>query len=102
LPTPPNVCSLHWDDDPFNNVPSNLRWGTRADNVADAVRNGRSNAARGEANGLAVLTDAIVRAARERYVPFCRVNGIAAMARGFGVNLTALRYAVHGISWKHV
>ncbi len=33
--------ALHGDDDPKNNHLSNLRWGTRAENRADAVRNGR-------------------------------------------------------------
>lgn len=31
---------LHWDDDPHNNAPGNLRWGTPMDNYNDAVRNG--------------------------------------------------------------
>lgn len=30
---------LHWDDDPANNVPSNLRWGTPSDNAIDRLRN---------------------------------------------------------------
>ncbi|MEM6929827.1 MAG: HNH endonuclease signature motif containing protein [Myxococcota bacterium] len=30
---------LHWDDNPANNGPENLRWGTRAQNEADKVRN---------------------------------------------------------------
>lgn len=36
----------HWDDDPSNNTVENLRWGTDADNKADAVRNGRNFYAR--------------------------------------------------------
>lgn len=32
---------LHWDDDQTNNHISNLRWGTPADNLQDAVRNGK-------------------------------------------------------------
>ena len=31
---------LHWDDNPKNNAASNLRWGTRSDNVMDMVRLG--------------------------------------------------------------
>lgn len=30
----------HWDDDKENNHVSNLRWGTRSDNVQDSIRNG--------------------------------------------------------------
>lgn len=33
--------ALHGDDDPTNNRPENLRWGTRSDNLHDAVRNGK-------------------------------------------------------------
>ena len=32
---------LHRDDDPTNNSIQNLRYGTQADNAADAIRNGR-------------------------------------------------------------
>ncbi len=40
------AMGLHWDDDPQNNDPSNLRWETRGDNTRDSVRNGRHNQAR--------------------------------------------------------
>ncbi|MEO0603264.1 MAG: HNH endonuclease signature motif containing protein [Myxococcota bacterium] len=30
---------LHWDDDPTNNRPDNLRWGTRKENAEDFARN---------------------------------------------------------------
>lgn len=40
-PCPEGMESLHWDDDPSNNRLSNLRWGTRSDNLRDMVRNGR-------------------------------------------------------------
>lgn len=36
-----NVC--HWDDNPLNNQLSNLRYGTRSDNMRDRVRNGTHN-----------------------------------------------------------
>lgn len=42
-PAPVGTESLHWDDDPCNNELTNLRWGTRAENIADYRRNhGRS------------------------------------------------------------
>lgn len=42
LPNPEgHPCVLHWDDDPTNNRVENLRWGTQADNMRDAKRNGR-------------------------------------------------------------
>lgn len=43
-PCPPGMECLHWDDDPNNNDVSNLRWGTRTDNMRDMSRNGNGNA----------------------------------------------------------
>lgn len=43
-PCPPDMEALHWDDDADNNVLSNLRWGTRTDNMRDMSRNENGNA----------------------------------------------------------
>lgn len=43
-PCPPDMEALHWDDDHNNNCLSNLRWGTRTDNMRDMSRNERGNA----------------------------------------------------------
>lgn len=40
-PCPDNHESCHRDDDPENNVDTNLYWGTRADNMRDRSRNGK-------------------------------------------------------------
>jgi hypothetical protein len=32
----------HWDGDPTNNIPSNLRWADQKDNMADKIRHGRN------------------------------------------------------------
>lgn len=40
-PCPLGMEALHWDDDKSNNHLSNLRWGTRSQNMEDRVRNGR-------------------------------------------------------------
>lgn len=39
-PCPEGLEVLHWDDNPANNHLSNLRYGTRSENVKDRVRNG--------------------------------------------------------------
>ena len=39
-PPPPGCEVLHGDGDPGNNALSNLRWGTRSENLRDAVRHG--------------------------------------------------------------
>lgn len=41
-PRPDGMVVRHWDDSPANNELSNLLYGTQADNVRDAVRNGRN------------------------------------------------------------
>lgn len=41
-PCPEGLEVLHWDDNPENNQLGNLRYGTRAENQLDAVRNGRN------------------------------------------------------------
>ena len=45
-PRPAGHFGLHYDDDVTNNALSNLRWGTRAENTLDMIRNGRHNNAR--------------------------------------------------------
>lgn len=45
-PCPDGMEALHWDDDPFNNKLTNLRWGTRSENMRDKVRNGHDHNAR--------------------------------------------------------
>lgn len=37
----PGQIALHYNDNPADNRAGNLRWGTRAENVKDAIRNGR-------------------------------------------------------------
>lgn len=45
-PRPEGCHACHWDDDKTNNHVSNLRWGTRSDNMQDALRNGRNHYAK--------------------------------------------------------
>lgn len=42
-PRPEGLEALHQDDTPTNNRLSNLRWGTRSENLRDSVRNGRNH-----------------------------------------------------------
>lgn len=45
-PCPPGLEACHWDDVPGNNRLSNLRWGTKSENMKDKVRNGNHNMSR--------------------------------------------------------
>ncbi len=87
----------HRDDRPLNNDPANLYWGTRSENRADAVRNGRPGGARGERVNTAKLTAEQVMEIRRRYV-----RRGPSLATEFGVSSTAIRKIVRGQSWGHV
>lgn len=45
-PCPPGLEACHWNDVPDDNRVENLRWDTRAANIADSVRNGTHHMAR--------------------------------------------------------
>jgi len=55
----------HLDGNPANNQPSNLAWGTQAQNAADRDSHGRTR--RGETSGRAKLTDAQAVEIREAH-----------------------------------
>jgi hypothetical protein len=46
FPAQEGAKGLHRDDDPSNNYPNNLYWGTMQDNALDRVRNGKDANAR--------------------------------------------------------
>ncbi len=97
---------LHHDDDPTNNTPDNLYWGTHRDNVFDAKLNRKTapfkrkrGAQPGEANPAAVLTERQVR----------RIKGLlgvglcgACIARLHGVRKETIYAIAKGRIWKHV
>jgi hypothetical protein len=57
-PAPDSHECLHHDDDPANAELTNLRWGTRAENVADAIRNtGSANGAKLSAVDVSEILD---------------------------------------------
>lgn len=45
-PRPDGMVARHLDGDPTNNHPTNLRWGTSAENAADMLAHGRNRNAR--------------------------------------------------------
>lgn len=61
-PCPPGMVARHLDGNPGNNDISNLCWGTRKENSADAIRHG--TIARGERQGSSKLTAEQVRQIR--------------------------------------
>jgi hypothetical protein len=56
----------------------------------------------GESNPRAILTEAIVLAARKLYQPYSREHGTRALARRFGVSQQTMQAAIEGRSWQHL
>lgn len=89
---------LHRCDNPPCCNPKHIYPGTHGDNMADRQRKGRT--ARGSRSGMAKLTEALVRQARERYAR----GGIsqAQLAAAYGVAEATIQAIVEGRTWQHV
>lgn len=77
----------------------NLAWGTRADNYADAIRNGVQMGLPGEKNGNARITETDVLAIRA-----ARANGVSikSLAEQYGMHYQHMFRIVHRKRWSHV
>lgn len=64
-PCPPGMECLHRDGDPQNNSLSNLRWGTRSENVRDAITHGTCNFSPGDRHSFAKITSRKAEQIRE-------------------------------------
>lgn len=95
-PCPDGLEALHSDDDGSNNRLSNLRWGTRGDNLVDAVRNGRRPI--GSHQHMAKLTEADIPRIRAMFGSVSLVS----IARHFGVSESIIRQIKTGRAWAHV
>jgi hypothetical protein len=87
----------HLDGDGFNNVASNLAWGSYADNEADKARHGRTP--RGEAHPNSKMTDGHVKQIRELHA---RGFSQLAIAKALGLNRGVVGIVVRGEGWTHV
>jgi len=96
----PDGASLvrHLDDDPTNNKPENVAWGTPKDNGADKVRNGRT--VRGEAHWSNKLT--LRQATRLKRLAVAGVGTVSGIAEHFGVSRKLVRMIRSGRAWGHV
>lgn len=94
---PAGVDCCHTCDNPPCVNPDHIFLGTRADNMRDAARKGRT--VRGERATNSVLTDGIVIEARQR---FEAGEEIASLAAGFGVKRKTLWAAIRGDTWRHL
>ena len=110
---PPKIghVARHLNDDPIDNRPANLAWGTPSDNSADAIKNGRllrgahwqaahaGKILRGERVGNARLNEDAVRQIRKLYA---MGEPLRAIARTFNVSSFAVTCVAKGQTWKHV
>lgn len=84
----------HLDCNKRNNKPSNLAWGTRADNMLDSSKAGRTN--RGTRTKGSVLNQALVLMARELHGEGMRTKEIGDL---FGVSKTTINDIIRGRTW---
>ena len=97
---PTDTVVRHLNDDPSDNRPCNLAWGTYSDNTNDAVRNGKWRAPKGTAHGRSKLTDDQVLEIRRMYATgeFTQQE----LAVRFGVSRRTIGYIVARHHWKHI
>lgn len=95
-PRPEGMESLHRNGNPADNRLENLRYGTRSENLLDAVEHGAKPV--GSRHHQAKLTENDIPIIRD----LLKTNGPSAIGRMFGVNETTIRQVRDCICWKHV
>jgi hypothetical protein len=99
-PRPPGQVARHLNDNSLDDRLSNLAWGTHAENVADAIRNGcRADPMVGEDNPRAKLTEADVLAIRGAVA-----NGAVQqqLAASYGVSKSLIHNIIKRKTWRHI
>lgn len=98
-PRPEGCVARHLNDAPGDDRLENLAWGSRSENSADALRNGRQLGQPGSQNVRAILTEEKVKSLREK-----RKEGATYVELGriFRIAPTTARNAAVGDKWKHV
>jgi hypothetical protein len=88
------VC--HADDVKLNCSLANLRYGTRQDNLADAIRNGRKPVG-AQCSHAKLTPDAVAEIRRDGH----KWGAQTRIAREYGVSLSAVNAILKGRTWKH-
>lgn len=96
-PIAPSLCACHRCDNPLCVNPDHLYRGTRADNMHDMARRGRST--RGERSKAAKMSEDGVRWLREQYEGG---RTQADLARELGLDQSTVSKAITGDNWGHV
>jgi HNH endonuclease/NUMOD4 motif len=95
-PCPDGMECRHLDGCPDNNLLTNLRWGTRSQNVTDALDHGAMP--RGSRKFNAKLRESDIPLIRELML----VASYSAIGRKFGVSEATIRQVRDGKTWRHV
>lgn len=93
-PRPSGADVCHADGNRVNNAPANLRYGTRAENMADAMRHGTVR--KGENHRSSKLTEAAVRAIR------ADTRTLAAIAADWKLSFQHVSAIRNRKAWAHV
>ena len=92
-PCPDNCEALHINGNRLDNRLENLRWGTRKENVADAIKHGTATI--GSRNGAAKLTDEMVSFIRQS-------KNIEELTNKFNVSVSTIKRVINGLTYKGV
>jgi hypothetical protein len=98
-PLPPGQQTRHGPGGKLDNRLVNLSYGTRAENERDKIRDGtfRQGHVTGDLHHSSKLTTVIVAECRRRHAAG---ETQTALARQYGVSITAMHNAVHGYTWQ--
>ena len=94
---PDNCEALHINGNRLDNRLENLRWGTRKENVADAIKHGTATI--GSRNGAAKLTDEMVKTIR---LSKTIGESVDKLSDQFNVSITTIKRVLDGLTYKGV
>jgi hypothetical protein len=97
-PKPHKMEAAHWCGNRLCCNPRHIRWATRRENAADAVRHGTTP--RGSRNGFASLTEEQVTAIRATHRPHRRTY--KQLAEEYGVHHITIAKIVRRQIWTHI
>lgn len=95
-PRPKELDTRHLDGDFTNNALYNIVYGTRKENVTDALRHGTATV--GKNNGRARLTEDDVRRIRRLIGKYTMTR----IAKHYGVGLTTIHHIKSGTTWARL
>jgi hypothetical protein len=89
--------ALHINGNRLDNRLENLRWGTRKENVADAIKHGTATI--GSKNGAAKLTNEMIKTIRQSRL----INdSVDKLSNQYQVSVTTIKRVLNGLTYKGV